>query len=262
MQTVGQSGEIAEQVVQILRFVVACLIFITAVAVCRWGIRTLPLDRGGKSNRWRNSFSAVNFVVLVSLLLLRRPAGKLFAAVGAMINRSVPASERGWPAATMVGIHYMLIATATKSPIRSRALCRTTSLGQRSGVSGPSGREHERVLERAAARQAGLEQRFDLVQVAERARRRDLADETVGVDRHVEELRADRRSVVDREGDAKRVGGNDDQRRVAVAESQRRVDLRRCARGAGWGTRPTLAIASAKEAALPSRTGIWGRRLR
>src|SRR5271163_2036660 len=97
---------------QFLRFIAACLVFLTAVAACRWGIPALLLGRGGKSNRWRNSFSAVNFVVLVFLILLRSPARKLFAALGAMINRSLPASERGWPAATMVGLHYMLIATS------------------------------------------------------------------------------------------------------------------------------------------------------
>ncbi len=112
MQTAGQSSDIAEQVVQFLRFLTACLIFFSAVAACRWGIRTLLLDRGRRSTRWSNLFSAVNFVVLAFLLLLRSPASKLFAALGAKINRLVPASQRGWPAATMVGIHYMLIATS------------------------------------------------------------------------------------------------------------------------------------------------------
>src|SRR5271170_5313045 len=112
MLVLDEGGGIGEQTVQIFRFFAGCLIFVAAVWACRWGIRALLLGRGRRSRRWYNSFSAVNFAVLVLLLLLQGPALKLFAALGAMIKGSVPASERAWPAATMAGAYYMLGATS------------------------------------------------------------------------------------------------------------------------------------------------------
>ena len=101
-----------ESAFRLFRLVLQFLTFFAAVAFCRWGVRTFLLNRGGKSNHWRNTFSTVNFVLLVSLLLLRTPAGKLLTAFGNSISRLWPESEQGWQAAAMVGLYYTLIASS------------------------------------------------------------------------------------------------------------------------------------------------------
>jgi hypothetical protein len=103
MQVVDQNGDIAEAAFRLFRLFLQFLIFLAGVAVCRWGVRTFLLNRGGKSNHWRNSFSAVNFVLLMLLLPLRAPADKLLTAFGDSISRLRPESELGWLTATMGG---------------------------------------------------------------------------------------------------------------------------------------------------------------
>jgi small-conductance mechanosensitive channel len=112
MLLVDQDGSFAERTAHFVRFLVGCLILLGAIASCRWGIRTLLLSRAGRSRRWCNSFSAVNLIVLVSFLLLQGLATNLFAALGDMLGRFMPASERSWPAVTMVGLYYLVIATS------------------------------------------------------------------------------------------------------------------------------------------------------
>ncbi len=112
MQGIDQSGSIAEPAFRLFRLFVQCLIFLAAVAASRWGIRTFLLNRRGKSHRWRNSFSAVNLVVLVFLFLLRGPAEKLLTAVGDAIGRLRPQSELGWLSGALVGVYYVAIASS------------------------------------------------------------------------------------------------------------------------------------------------------
>src|SRR5580693_6154619 len=111
MQAVDQSGSIAESGFRLFRFFVQCLIFFAAVATCRWGLRTFLLNRRGRSNRWRNSFSAVTLVVLVFLLLLRGPAAQLLTALGNSIGHLRPESDLGWLSAAMLGVYYAAIAS-------------------------------------------------------------------------------------------------------------------------------------------------------
>jgi len=87
------------------------LTFSAAVLACRWGMRRFLLNRDGRPDRWRNSYSAVNFVALLALLLLRGPAERLLTAVGDLFGRFLPASERGWPAAMMTGLYYVVVAS-------------------------------------------------------------------------------------------------------------------------------------------------------
>ena len=105
MQVADQNGGLTEPAFRLLRLFLQFLIFFAAVAACRWGMRTFFLNRGGKSNRWRTSYSAINFAVLASLLLVRGPAEKLLTVVGDWTDRFMPASELGWPTATMVGLY-------------------------------------------------------------------------------------------------------------------------------------------------------------
>lgn len=112
MELVDQSGGIAEPAFRLFRLFLQFVIFLAAVAVCRWGVRTFLLNRGGKSSRFRNTFSAVNVVVLVLLLLLRVPADKLLTAFGYSITRLRPESELGWLTAMLVGLYYALIASS------------------------------------------------------------------------------------------------------------------------------------------------------
>jgi small-conductance mechanosensitive channel len=111
MQAVDQSGSIAESGFRLFRFFVQCLIFFAAVATCRWGLRTFLLNRRGRSNRWRNSFSALTLVVLVFLLLLRGPAAQLLTALGNSIDHLRPESDLGWLSAAMLGVYYAAIAS-------------------------------------------------------------------------------------------------------------------------------------------------------
>ena len=112
MQVVDQNGGIAESVFRLFRLLLQFLTFFAAVACCRWGVRTFLLNRGGKSKRWRNTFSAGNLVLFLLLLLLRAPADKLLTAFGNSINRLWPESESGWLTAAMVGLFYVLIASS------------------------------------------------------------------------------------------------------------------------------------------------------
>ena len=102
----------AESAFRLFRFFVQGLIFFAAVATARWGIRTFLLNRGGRSNRWRNTFSAVILLVLVLLLLVRGPAEKLLTALGDATSRLRQESELGWLSAMLVGLYYVVIASA------------------------------------------------------------------------------------------------------------------------------------------------------
>jgi len=112
MQVGDQSGGIAEPAFRLFRLFLQFLIFFAAVAVCRWGVRTFILNRGGKSNRWRNSYSAINCVALVLLLLLRGPADRLLSALGDSISSLRPESDLVWLTAMMLGVYYALIASS------------------------------------------------------------------------------------------------------------------------------------------------------
>lgn len=112
MQVLDQTGSIAESAFRIFRFILQCLIFLAAVAAARWGIRTFLLNRGGKSYRWRNSFSAVSIAVILLLLLLRGPADRLLTFLGNAIARLRPESELGWLSGMLVGLYYAVIASA------------------------------------------------------------------------------------------------------------------------------------------------------
>ena len=113
MQALDQSGSIAESAFRLFRFVLQLLMFLAAVGTARWGIRTFLLNRGGRSDRWRNFFSAINLAALVLLLLLRGPAEKLLAAIGDAVSHLRPESELGWLGGMLAGIYYVLIAIAT-----------------------------------------------------------------------------------------------------------------------------------------------------
>jgi small-conductance mechanosensitive channel len=112
MQAVDQSGNIAESAFRLFRLFVQCLIFLAAVAASRWGIRIFLLNRGGTSDRRRNSYSAANLAVLVLLLFLRGPAAKLLTYVGDTVSRLGPEADLGWFSGMLVGLYYVLIATA------------------------------------------------------------------------------------------------------------------------------------------------------
>ena len=112
MQAVDQSGSIGESAFRLLRPLLSVPIFLGAVAASWWGVRTFLLNRGGRSDRWRNSFAAANLAVLVLLLLLRDPADKLLTAVGHAIAQLRPESELGWLGDMLVGVYYALIATS------------------------------------------------------------------------------------------------------------------------------------------------------
>ena len=112
MQMVDQSGGVAESAFRLFRLFLQFLTFFAAVAFCRWGVRTFLLNRGGKSNRWRNTFSVVNIALLLLLLLLRGPADNLLTALGDSISRLRPESELGWLTAMLVGLYYAMIASS------------------------------------------------------------------------------------------------------------------------------------------------------
>ncbi len=112
MQAIDQNLDIAEASFQLVRFILRLLIFVVAVAACRWGLRTFVLSSNRKSARWLNSFSAGNLVALVVLRLLRDPAEKILTAMGEMIGRLRPVSQSDWPPTVMVGLYYALIATS------------------------------------------------------------------------------------------------------------------------------------------------------
>jgi hypothetical protein len=111
MQFVDQTGSMAESAFRLFRLLVNFLIFVAAVAVARWGIRTFFLNRSRRSERWRNSFAVVNVVILILFLLLRSPADKLLTLLGDAIARFRPESELGWLSGFLVGIYYVLIAS-------------------------------------------------------------------------------------------------------------------------------------------------------
>src|ERR1700759_2624758 len=111
MQVVDQSGTIAESSFRLFRFLVQCLIFITAVGASRWGIDTFLLNRRGRSDRWRHSWAAANLVVLVLLLFLRGPATTLVTSAGDALSRLSPKAGLAWLSGMLVGLYYALIAT-------------------------------------------------------------------------------------------------------------------------------------------------------
>lgn len=112
MQTFDPAGGIAQESFRLFGIFLRCSIFLAGVAVCHWGVRTFFLSRGGKSNRWRNSFSATNFAALLLLFLLRGPAEKLLTGLGNLLSRFAPPSEMGLPAAALVGIYYLTIGSS------------------------------------------------------------------------------------------------------------------------------------------------------
>ena len=112
MEAIESSGLLSESVFRLLRLFVDFLVFVGAMVTCRWGIRTFLLNRGQKSNRWRNLHAAGDVVVLLTLLLLQGPAERLLTTLGRTISGWRPESQLGWPSATLVGIYYVLIATA------------------------------------------------------------------------------------------------------------------------------------------------------
>src|SRR5689334_2284669 len=112
MQALDQTGSIAESAFRLFRFFLQALIFLAAIAVSWWGIRTFLLNGGGRSSRWRNTYSGISIVVLIVLSLLRGAADKVLAGVGDAISRLRPESELGWLSGMMVGIYYALIATS------------------------------------------------------------------------------------------------------------------------------------------------------
>ena len=112
MQTFDQTGSMAESGFRFFRLFLNFLIFVAAVAAARWGVRTFLLNRGGRSDRWRNTYSAVNTLVLVLLLLLLHPAERLLTALGDAIARLRPESELGWLGGMLVGVYDALIASS------------------------------------------------------------------------------------------------------------------------------------------------------
>lgn len=115
MQSLDQSGSIAESALRLFRLLLNFLIFLAAVATARWGIHTFLLNRGARTGRWRIRFSAVNATVLVLLVVLRGPAEKLLTTVGDAISPLRPESELGWLSGFLVGTYYALIASAAHS---------------------------------------------------------------------------------------------------------------------------------------------------
>jgi small-conductance mechanosensitive channel len=112
MQALDQSGSLAESAFRLFRLFVNFLVFVAAVVAARWGIRTFLLNRGGKTIRWRNLFSAAAAVVLVLLLLLRDSAERLLTAVGDAISRLRPESELGWLGGMLAGLYDALVASS------------------------------------------------------------------------------------------------------------------------------------------------------
>jgi small-conductance mechanosensitive channel len=112
MQALDQTRSIAESAFRLFRLFLELLIFLVAVAAARWGIRTFLLNRGGRSDRWRNSYSGINIVVLVLLFLLRGPADRLLTVVGDAIARLRPESELGWLGGMLAGLYYAAIASS------------------------------------------------------------------------------------------------------------------------------------------------------
>jgi len=112
VQALDQTGSMTESAFRLFRLFLNLLVFLAAVAATRWGIRIFLLNRGGRSQRWRNSFSAINLVVLVLFLLLRDPAERVLTAAGDALARLRPVSELGWLSAFLVGIYYVLIASS------------------------------------------------------------------------------------------------------------------------------------------------------
>lgn len=110
MLAVDQSGSIAESAFRLFRFFLECLIFIAAVAAVRWGVRTFVLNRGGRSDRWRHTYSGAALVAVIVLLLLRGPAERLLTALGHAISRLRPESELGWLSGMLVGLYYVVVA--------------------------------------------------------------------------------------------------------------------------------------------------------
>ena len=112
MQALDQSGSMAESAFRLFRFFLQSAIFLAAVATARWGIRAFLLNRGGRSNRWLNTFSATNVVVLVLLLLLQGPADRLLTFLGDAIARLRPEPELGWLSGMLAGLYYAVIASS------------------------------------------------------------------------------------------------------------------------------------------------------
>jgi small-conductance mechanosensitive channel len=112
MQAVDPSGSMAESAFRLFRLIVNFLIFVAAVAAARWGVRTFLLHRGESSDRWRNSFAAVNLVVILLLFVLRSPADKLFATLGDVLGRLRPESELGWLGGMLAGTYDALLASS------------------------------------------------------------------------------------------------------------------------------------------------------
>ena len=112
MQAIDQNLDIAETSFHLIQFVLRLLIFVGAVAACRWGLRTFLLSRNRKSARWLNLFSAGNLVALIVLRLLRDPAEKILTVLGEMIGRLRSVTQSDWPPTVLVGLYYALIATS------------------------------------------------------------------------------------------------------------------------------------------------------
>jgi small-conductance mechanosensitive channel len=111
MQAIDQSGNIAEPVFRLLRFILQFVIFLAAVAACRWGIRTFFLNREGKSNRWQNYYAAATFVVAVLLLLVRVPAESILITLADSVSSLRPESDLLWLTAMAVGLYYAFIVS-------------------------------------------------------------------------------------------------------------------------------------------------------
>ena len=112
MQALDQGGSMAESAFRLFRFFLQSAIFLAAVATARWGIRAFLLNRGGRSNRWLNTFSATNAIVLVLLLLLQGPADRLLTFLGDGIARLRPEPELGWLSGMLAGLYYAVIASS------------------------------------------------------------------------------------------------------------------------------------------------------
>ncbi len=112
MQAAEQSGGIVEAAFYLVRLFAQILILLGAVAICRWGIRTFLLYRGGKSDRWRKSYSAINLIILVLLLVLRMPAERSLTFLSGSISPLRPGSQLGWLPPMLAGIYYALIASS------------------------------------------------------------------------------------------------------------------------------------------------------
>ncbi len=110
MQALDQSGSVAESAFRLFRLFLQCLIFLAAVAAARWGIRTLLLNRGKKSTRWRHTYSGAVLAAVVVLLLLRGPAQSLLTGLGHAVSGLHPESDLGWLSGMLIGLYYAVIA--------------------------------------------------------------------------------------------------------------------------------------------------------